>query len=52
MSDLRGKDVVWGMHGVCAGRIRNADQVVALTVDPIGIDLRYQAHAGARVTEV
>ena len=45
-------DVVPGMHGVYAGRLRNAHQVEALTANLISINRRYKAHAGVRVTDV
>jgi NADPH-dependent F420 reductase len=45
-------DVVPGMRGVYAGRIRNAHQVEALTANLISINRRYKAHAGVRVTDV
>ena len=43
-------DVVPGMRGVYAGRLRNAGQVEALTANLISVNRRYQAHAGLRVT--
>lgn len=45
-------DVVPGMRGIYAGRIRNAHQVEALTANLISINRRYKAHAGVRVTDV
>ncbi len=45
-------DVVPGMRGVYAGRLRNAHQVEALTANLISINRRYKAHAGVRVTDV
>jgi NADPH-dependent F420 reductase len=45
-------DVVPGMRGVYAGRIRNAHQVEALTANLISINRRYKAHAGVRITDV
>jgi 8-hydroxy-5-deazaflavin:NADPH oxidoreductase len=41
-----------GMRGVYAGRLRNAQQVEALTANLISINRRYKAHAGVRVTDV
>lgn len=45
-------DVVPGMRGLYAGRLRNAHQVEALTANLISINRRYRAHAGVRVTDV
>jgi len=41
-----------GMRGVYAGRLRNAAQVEALTVNLVSVNRRYKAHAGLRVTDV
>ena len=45
-------EVIPGMRGVYAGRLRNARQVEALTANLISINRRYKAHAGLRVTDV
>lgn len=45
-------DIVPGMRGIFAGRLRNAGQVEALTANLISINRRYKAHAGLRVTDV
>lgn len=45
-------EVVPGMRGVYAGRLRNAQQVEALTANLISINRRYRAHSGVRVTDV
>jgi NADPH-dependent F420 reductase len=45
-------DMVPGMRGIYAGRLRNAHQVEALTANLISINRRYKAHAGIRVTDV
>ena len=45
-------DLVPGMRGVYAGRLRNAHQVEALTANLISVNRRYKAHAGVRVTDV
>jgi NADPH-dependent F420 reductase len=45
-------DLVPGMRGVYAGRLRNAHQVEAFTANLISVNRRYQAHAGVRVTDV
>jgi NADPH-dependent F420 reductase len=45
-------DLLPGMRGVYAGRLRNARQVEALTANLISINRRYKAHAGIRVTDV
>jgi NADPH-dependent F420 reductase len=41
-----------GMRGVYAGRLRNAAQVEALTINLVSVNRRYKAHAGIRVTDV
>ena len=41
-----------GMRGVYAGRLRNARQVEALTINLVSINRRYKVHAGVRVTDV
>lgn len=41
-----------GMRGIYAGKLRNAGQVEALTINLIAINIRYKAHAGIRVTDV
>jgi hypothetical protein len=41
-----------GVHGVYAGRLRNAGQVEAFTANLIAINRRYKAHAGIRVTDI
>jgi NADPH-dependent F420 reductase len=45
-------ELIPGMRGVYAGRLRNARQVEALTANLISINRRYKAHAGLRVTDV
>jgi NADPH-dependent F420 reductase len=45
-------DMVPGMRGIYAGRLRNARQVEALTANLISVNRRYKAHAGLRVTDV
>jgi NADPH-dependent F420 reductase len=45
-------DVIPGMRGIYAGRLRNAGQVEALTANLIAINRRYKAHSGIRVTDV
>ena len=44
--------LVPGMRGIYAGRLRNAQQVEALTANLISVNRRYKAHAGLRVTDV
>lgn len=44
--------VLPGVRGVHAGRLRNAQQVEALTANLIAINRRYKAHAGVRITDV
>ena len=41
-----------GMRGIYAGRLRNAAQVEALTINLVSVNRRYKAHAGIRVTDV
>jgi NADPH-dependent F420 reductase len=41
-----------GMRGVYAGRLRNARQVEALTVNLVSVNRRYKVHAGVRITDV
>jgi NADPH-dependent F420 reductase len=41
-----------GMRGVYGGRLRNAGQVEALTVNLVSINRRYKAHAGLRITDI
>jgi NADPH-dependent F420 reductase len=41
-----------GMRGIYAGRLRNARQVEALTVNLVSVNRRYKVHAGVRVTDV
>jgi hypothetical protein len=45
-------DLVPGMRGIYAGRLRNAGQVEGLTANLISINRRYKAHAGIRITDV
>ncbi|HEY2172831.1 MAG TPA: NADPH-dependent F420 reductase [Mycobacteriales bacterium] len=45
-------DLVPGLHGVYAGRLRNAGQVEAFTANLIAINRRYKAHAGIRITDI
>jgi len=41
-----------GMRGVYSGRLRNARQVEALTINLVSVNRRYKAHAGIRITDV
>jgi NADPH-dependent F420 reductase len=41
-----------GMRGIYAGRLRNARQVEALTINLVSVNRRYKAHAGVRITDV
>ena len=45
-------EVIPGVRGIYAGRLRNAGQVEAFTANLIAINRRYDAHAGIRVTDV
>jgi hypothetical protein len=57
--DRRATDVVQaladripGMRGVYGGRLRNARQVEALTINLVSVNRRYKVHAGVRITDV
>jgi NADPH-dependent F420 reductase len=41
-----------GMRGVYAGRLRNARQVEALTINLVSVNRRYKVHAGIRITDI
>src|SRR3954470_15956551 len=41
-----------GMRGIYAGRLRNARQVEALTINLVSVNRRYKVHAGIRITDV
>src|SRR5215218_6566876 len=41
-----------GMRGIYAGRLRNARQVEALTINLVSVNRRYKVHAGVRITDV
>jgi 8-hydroxy-5-deazaflavin:NADPH oxidoreductase len=41
-----------GVRGVYAGRLRNCGQVEALTANLVAVNRRYKAHAGLRITDV
>lgn len=41
-----------GMRGIYAGRLRNARQIEALTINLVSVNRRYKVHAGIRVTDV
>lgn len=45
-------DLIPGMRGIFAGRLRNAGQIEAFTANLIAINRRYKAHAGIRITDV
>lgn len=45
-------DLIPGMRGVFAGRLRNAFQVEALTANLISINRRYKVHSGVRITDL
>jgi NADPH-dependent F420 reductase len=45
-------NLVPGMRGIYAGRLRNAHQVEALTANLIAVNRRYRTRAGLRVTGV
>jgi NADPH-dependent F420 reductase len=41
-----------GLRGIYSGRLRNAGQVEALTVNLVSVNRRYKVHAGVRITDV
>lgn len=43
---------IGGIRGIYGGRLRNAGQVEAFTVNLISMNRRYKVHAGVRVTDV
>ena len=43
-------DLIPGLRGIYAGRLRNAGQVEAFTANIIAINRRYKTHAGLRIT--
>lgn len=43
-------NAILGARGIYGGRLRNAGQVEALTANLIGINKRYKAHTGIRIT--
>jgi 8-hydroxy-5-deazaflavin:NADPH oxidoreductase len=45
-------DLIPGMRGVFAGRLRNTFQVEALTANLISINRRYKVHSGVRITDL
>jgi NADPH-dependent F420 reductase len=45
-------ELIPGVRGIYAGRLRNAGQVESFTANLIAINRRYKAHAGVRVTDV
>lgn len=45
-------DLIPGMRGIYAGRLRNAGQVEALTANLIAVNRRYKTHAGVGLTNV
>jgi NADPH-dependent F420 reductase len=45
-------ELIPGVRGIYAGRLRNAGQVEAFTANLIAINRRYKAHSGIRVTDV
>lgn len=45
-------NLIPGMRGVFAGRLRNACQVEALTANLISINRRYKVHSGVRITDL
>jgi NADPH-dependent F420 reductase len=45
-------DLIPGMRGVYAGRLRNACQVEALTANLISVNRRYKVHSGVRITDL
>jgi NADPH-dependent F420 reductase len=45
-------EVIPGVRGIAAGRLRNSYQVEALTANLIAINRRYKAQSGIRITDV
>jgi NADPH-dependent F420 reductase len=45
-------ELIPGVRGIYAGRLRNAGQIEAFTANLIAINRRYKAHSGIRVTDV
>lgn len=45
-------EIIPGVRGIHAGRLRNAGQVEGLTANLIAINKRYRAHAGLRITDL
>ena len=45
-------EVIPGVRGVYGGRLRNAQQVEALTANLISVNRRYHGHAELRVTDL
>lgn len=45
-------ELVPGMRGIYAGRLRNSHQIEAMTANLISINKRYKSHSGLRVTDV
>jgi 8-hydroxy-5-deazaflavin:NADPH oxidoreductase len=45
-------ELIPGVRGIYAGRLRNAGQIEAFTANLIAINRRYEAHSGIRVTDV
>ena len=41
-----------GVRGVYAGRLRNCQQIEALTANLLSVNRRYRAHAGLRITDI
>ncbi len=45
-------DMIKGMRGVYAGKMRNCGQIEALTANLISMNRRYKTHAGIRITGI
>jgi NADPH-dependent F420 reductase len=45
-------DLLPGVHGIYAGRLRNCGQIEALTANLVSVNRRYKGHAGLRITDI
>jgi NADPH-dependent F420 reductase len=45
-------DLLPGVRGVYAGRLRNCGQIEALTANLVSVNRRYKGHAGLRITDI
>jgi 8-hydroxy-5-deazaflavin:NADPH oxidoreductase len=45
-------DLLPGVQGIYAGRLRNCGQIEALTANLVSVNRRYKGHAGLRITDI